>query len=90
MTIIDYVAVPQLSINGTIVDSVTDVFNESQYHVKEDAGFITLCIRLEFLPVNKTNLTIEYSTSQRSACEYCSVYITTYIATVIVLYSYAA
>ena len=64
------IAVAQLSINGTTVDSVTDRNNEPQYHVKEDAGSITLYIRVESFPEEKDNLTIDYFTSQRTACKY--------------------
>ena len=64
------IAVAQLSINGTTVDSVTDRTYEPQYHVKEDAGSITLCIRVESFPEEKDNLTISYFTSPRSACKY--------------------
>ena len=63
------IVVAQLSINGTTVDSVTDRDNEPQYHVKEDAGSITLCIRVESFPEEKDNLTINYYTSKDSACE---------------------
>ena len=49
---------------------MTDRANEPQYHVKEDAGSIIFWIRSEFLPMNKTNLTIDYFTSQASACKY--------------------
>ena len=61
--------VPRLSVNGRMVDSITNVFFEPQFHVKENAGNITLSIRLEYLPVNKSNLTIEYYTKQSSACK---------------------
>ena len=64
------ISVAQLSINGTTVDSVTDRDNEPQYHVKEDAGSITLCIRVKSFPEEKDNLTINYYTSQSSACKY--------------------
>ena len=64
------ITVAQLSINGTTVDSVTDRDNEPQYHVKEDAGSITLCIRVESFPEEKDNLTIDYYTSQSTACKY--------------------
>ena len=64
------IAVAQLSINGTKVDSVTDRNNEPQYHVKEDAGSITFCIRLESFPEEKDNLTIKFFTSERTASEY--------------------
>ena len=64
------IAVAQLSINGTKVDSVTDRDNEPQYHIKEDAGSITLCIRVESFPEEKDNLTINYFTSERTACKY--------------------
>ena len=64
------IAVAQLSINGTTVDSVTDRDNEPQYHVKEDAGSITLCIRVESFPEEKDNLTINYYTLERTACKY--------------------
>ena len=63
-----YIA-PRLSINGQMVDSVTNVIIEPQFHVKENAGNITLSIRLEYLPVNKSNLSIEYYTKQSSACK---------------------
>ena len=63
------IAVVQLSINGTNVTSVTDTANEPQYHVKEDEGSITLCIRLESLPEEKNNLTINYSTAEGTACK---------------------
>ena len=66
------IAVAQLSINGTTVDSVTDRDNEPQYHVKEDAGSITLCIRVESFPEEKDNLTIDYLTLQRTACKLCN------------------
>ena len=65
--------VAQLSINGTTVDSVTDRDNEPQYHVKEDAGSITLCIRVESFPEEKDNLTIDYFTSQRTACKHFNI-----------------
>ena len=64
------IVVAQLSINGTTVDSVTDRTYEPQYHVKEDAGSITLCIRVESFPEEKDNLTISYFTTQRTACKY--------------------
>ena len=64
------IAVAQLSINGTAIDSVTDRDNEPQYHIKEDAGSITLCIRVESFPEEKDNLTINYFTSERTACKY--------------------
>ena len=63
------IPVAQLSINGTKVDSVTDRDNEPQYHVKEDAGSITLCIRLESFPEEKDNLTIKFFTSEKTASE---------------------
>ena len=66
------ITVAQLSINGTTVDSVTDRDNEPQYHVKEDAGSITLCIRVESFPEEKDNLTINYFTSQSTACKFCN------------------
>ena len=67
------ISVAQLSINGTTVDSVTDRDNEPQYHVKEDAGSITLCIRVESFPEEKDNLTIDYFTSQSTACKYFNI-----------------
>ena len=88
------IAVAQLSINGTTVDSVTDRDNEPQYHVKEDAGSITLCISVESFPEEKDNLTINYFTSEHSACKYCihqmvkinvHTYVRMYIATTSVL-----
>ena len=63
------IAVAQLSINGTTVDSVTDRDNEPQYHVKEDAGSITLYIRVESFPEEKDKLTIDYFTSHHTACK---------------------
>ena len=67
------ISVAQLSINGTTVDSVTDRNNEPQYHVKEDAGSITLCIRVESFPEEKDNLTIDYFTAQSTACKYFDI-----------------
>ena len=67
------IPVAQLSINGTTVDSVTDRDNEPQYHVKEDAGSITLCIRVESFPEEKDNLTIDYFTSQSTACKHFNI-----------------
>ena len=63
------ITVARLSINGTTVDSVTDRDNEPQYHVKEDAGSIILCIRVESFPEDKDNLTIDYYTLEDSACK---------------------
>ena len=64
-----YIVVARLSINGTTVDSVTDRENEPRYHVKENAGSITLCIELESFPEEKDNLTISYATSNGTAGE---------------------
>ena len=63
------IAVAQLSINGTNVTSVTDRTNEPQYHVKEDEGSITFCLRLESFPEEKDSLTIIYSTTEGTACK---------------------
>ena len=62
-------AVAQLSINGTNITSVTDRINELQYHVKEDEGSITLCIRVESFLEEKDTLTINYSTAEGTACK---------------------
>ena len=48
---------------------MTDRANEPQYHVKEDEGSITLCIRLESFPEEKDNLTINCSTTEGTACK---------------------
>ena len=64
------IAVAELSINGTDVDLVTDRGNEPKYHVKEDAGSITFYIRVESFPEETDNFTIDYYTSQRTACKY--------------------
>ena len=66
------IVVPQLSINGTNVSSVTNRSNEPQFHVKENAGVIVLCIRLESL--EKDSLLIDYFTVNGTACEYFNVY----------------
>ena len=48
---------------------MTDRDHEPQYHVKEDAGSITLCISVESFPEEKDYLTIKFFTSQRTASE---------------------
>ena len=63
------IVVPQLSINGTVVDSVTNTSDEPKFHVKEDVGVLVICIRLENLPWNKTNLTINYATDERASLD---------------------
>jgi len=65
--------VPRLSVNGTIVDSVTDRLNEPKFHVKENEGYLVLCIRLEYLPPSKKNLTINCSSTDGTACKYFNV-----------------
>jgi len=65
--------VPQLSVNGTTVDSVTDRLNEPKFYVKENEGYIVLCVRLEFLPPSKSNLTINCSATNGTACKYFNV-----------------
>ena len=67
------IAVVQLSVNGTDVDSVTDLANEPTFHVKENAGFITLCIRVESL--EKDNLTVNCSTKNGTASEHYIMYL---------------
>ena len=70
------IAVARLSINGTNVTSVTDRKNEPEYHAREDKGSITLCIRLESFPEEKDNLTINYSTTEGTACKSACCYVT--------------
>ena len=67
--IVVLIAVVQLSINGTNVTSVTKRTYEPQYHVKENEGSITLCIRLESFPEEKDNLMITCSTTEGTACK---------------------
>ena len=81
------IAVVQLSINGTNVASVTDTANEPQYHVKEDEGSITLCIRLESLPEEKDNLTINCSTTEGTACKSTCRYVRFGMILVLFLFS---
>ena len=81
------IAVAQLSINGTNVTSVTDTTNEPQYHVKEDEGSITLCIRLESFPEEKDNLTINYSTAEGTACKSTCCYVRFGMILVLFLFS---
>ena len=69
------IAVAQLSINGTNVTSVTDRTNEPQYHVKEDEGSITLCIRVESFLEEKDTLIINYSTAEGTACKSICCYV---------------
>ena len=75
-TYVVLIAVAQLSVNGTNVTSVTDRTNEPEYHVKEDKGSITLCIRLESFPEEKNNLTINCSTTEGTACKSACRYVT--------------
>ena len=55
---------------------MTNTSDEPIFHVKEDAGILILCLRLEYLPWNKTNLTINYATNETfsSARKYYNVY----------------
>ena len=81
------IAVVQLSINGTNVASATNRTNEPQYHVKEDEGSITLCIRLESLPEEKDTLTINYSTAEGTACKSTCRYVRFGMILVLFLFS---
>ena len=65
------IAVVQLSVNGTDVDSVTNITNEPEFHVKENAWYIILCIRVESL--EKDNLTVNCSTKDGTAGEYTAI-----------------
>ena len=49
--------------------SVTDRTYESQYHVKEDEGYLILLIRVESFPKGKDYLNIEYFTREGTACK---------------------
>ena len=65
------IAVVQLSVNGTDVDSVTNITNKPEFHVKENAWYIILCIRVESL--EKDNLTVNCSTKDGTAGEYTAI-----------------
>jgi len=73
MCYLQLLIVPLLSVNGTPVASVTDRLNEPKFYVKENEGYIVLCVRLEFLPPNKSNLTINCSSTNGTACKYFNV-----------------
>ena len=68
------ITVVQLSVNGTDVDSVTNITNELAFHVKENAWYIILCIRVESL--EKDNLTVNCSTKNGTAGEHTAIPIT--------------
>ena len=42
---------------------------EPQYHIKENEGFIRLCIRLKSFPIGKNFLIINCSTIEGTACK---------------------
>ena len=65
---------------------MTNRSDEPKFHVKEDAGILILCIRLEYLPLNKNNLTINYATNETSssARKYYDVYLILHICHVVI------